>query len=209
MEGGSFVCRYGYNGVCPSLPLDGVSDKDYEAHVNKYHVQPTTSNKEAKWSVFSAAQNLPAVLNDPGRGKQTHFFTKKWGDSFVEKTHIGPSPYLADIQMDHFENYLKKIGKRYRRHTRINQTNSELSSQQISDQLATQLNLKDIPDVFLKHNLELYNPSVFAEVFPGIGDNDPNKQSSRILQEKLSYYLDIVEVQIAKQVIILIFHILI
>lgn len=36
-EGGSFVCRYGYNGVCSSLPLEGVSDKDYEDHVLKHH----------------------------------------------------------------------------------------------------------------------------------------------------------------------------
>lgn len=37
-EGGSFVCRYGRNGVCPSLPVEGVSDIDYEAHVQKSHV---------------------------------------------------------------------------------------------------------------------------------------------------------------------------
>lgn len=36
-EGGSFVCRYGYNGVCSSLPLEGVSDQDYEDHVLKHH----------------------------------------------------------------------------------------------------------------------------------------------------------------------------
>ena len=37
-EGGSFVCRYGMNGVCPSLPVDGVSDRDYEDHVVRDHV---------------------------------------------------------------------------------------------------------------------------------------------------------------------------
>jgi len=37
-EGGSFVCRYGPNEICPSLPLDGVSDKDYEDHVARFHV---------------------------------------------------------------------------------------------------------------------------------------------------------------------------
>ena len=37
-EGGSFVCHYGRNGVCPSLPVDGVSDVDYEAHVARDHV---------------------------------------------------------------------------------------------------------------------------------------------------------------------------
>ncbi|VDN17543.1 unnamed protein product [Gongylonema pulchrum] len=36
-EGGSFICRYGSNGVCQSLPLEGVSDDDYEAHIRKCH----------------------------------------------------------------------------------------------------------------------------------------------------------------------------
>ena len=38
-EGGSFVCRYGRNGVCPSLPVEGVSDKDYETHVERNHAK--------------------------------------------------------------------------------------------------------------------------------------------------------------------------
>lgn len=37
-EGGSFVCHYGPNGVCPSLPVEGVSDQDYEDHVARDHV---------------------------------------------------------------------------------------------------------------------------------------------------------------------------
>ena len=38
-EGGSFVCRYGRTGVCPSLPVDGVSDMDYEHHIMRDHVE--------------------------------------------------------------------------------------------------------------------------------------------------------------------------
>lgn len=37
VEGGSFVCRYGYNSVCNSLPVEGVSDSDYFHHVVKHH----------------------------------------------------------------------------------------------------------------------------------------------------------------------------
>uniref|UniRef100_A0A0R3RKK2 C2H2-type domain-containing protein n=1 Tax=Elaeophora elaphi TaxID=1147741 RepID=A0A0R3RKK2_9BILA len=36
-EGGSFICRYGPNRVCQTLPLEGVSDRDYEAHIRKCH----------------------------------------------------------------------------------------------------------------------------------------------------------------------------
>lgn len=38
IEGGSFTCHYGYNSVCNSLPVEGVSDSDYAEHVYKQHV---------------------------------------------------------------------------------------------------------------------------------------------------------------------------
>lgn len=40
-EGGSFICRYGLHGVCASLPVEGVSDKDYEDHVARDHILST------------------------------------------------------------------------------------------------------------------------------------------------------------------------
>ncbi|XP_055852972.1 vacuolar protein sorting-associated protein 54 [Episyrphus balteatus] len=204
-EGGSYVCRYGFNGVCPSLPLDGVSDRDYESHVTRYHVNQPSREPAPEWSVFSAAQNLPAVLNDPGRGKQANLFTKKWGDSFVEKVQIGNSPHLDDIQYVDFENYVKKIGKRYRRHVRMSahqlQQEKEDSSQQNYRSPTREGQLSEIPDIFMKASMDLNNPQTFGSVFPGIGQaNEESKQSGRLLQEKLSHYLDIVEVKIARQV---------
>ncbi|XP_055593083.1 vacuolar protein sorting-associated protein 54 [Uranotaenia lowii] len=210
VEGGSYVCRYGYNGVCSSLPLDGVSDRDYEMHVHRCHVNQQQKESQIKWSVFSAAQNLPAVLNDPSRSKQTNFFTKKWGDNFVEQQSTGTSSQLPEIKWDHFDFYLKRIGKRYRVHTRVSKTalpqvGASQQNQQpiVSDRLPNggTANLKDIPEVFLTQDMKLHSPASFAAVFPGIGnDGEQAKQSSRLLQEKLSHYLDIVEVLIAKQV---------
>jgi len=54
-EGGSFVCRYGMNGVCPSLPVEGVSDRDYEDHVVRDHVAGESYTSQVPATVHSSA----------------------------------------------------------------------------------------------------------------------------------------------------------
>lgn len=232
------MCRYGYNGVCSSLPLDGVNDKDYEAHVEKYHLNQTTKEIEQKWNVFSAAQNLPAVLNDPSRGRQSNLFTKKWGDAFTDKQLVPYTPYLLHIEWKHFESYCRKIGKRYKRHTRlnlnsqqgalaqcetpmsynslspsssisslqqipgssgqINHNNNNYNNPRLNEALLNESTVKDIPPIFLKPELKLSDAHTFSVVFPGL--DSKSETEHRSMQEKLSHYLDVVEIQIAKQV---------
>ncbi|XP_058981151.1 vacuolar protein sorting-associated protein 54-like [Musca domestica] len=207
-EGGSFVCRYGFNGVCPSLPLDGVSDRDYDAHVAKYHVNQQTREMPPEWSVFSAAQNLPAVLNDPSRGKQSNLFTKKWGVDFVERNHVPATPYLPEVTHNDFEKYLAKIGKRYKRHERLS-SQQAMALEDASNKgtmpssPSHDVNLNSIPDIFLKENLNLQHAPTFGQVFPDIlqsPSGEERRRTGRLLQEQLSHYLDIVEVKIAQQV---------
>ncbi|ALC44468.1 scat [Drosophila busckii] len=210
-EGGSFVCRYGFNGVCASLPLDGVSDRDYDAHVSKYHVNQQTQELPPEWGVYSAAQNLPAVLNDPQRGKQSSLFTKKWGEHFIERVHIPASPHLPDITHSDFAVYLGSVGKRYRWHERRQQ--QQFSSTPTPEHLSS----VPIPDIFLKSHLQLHHSTTFSQVFPNYMQSEPNangpsiqstasssiltvQKVGRHLQEQLSHYLDIVEVKIAQQV---------
>lgn len=177
-----------------------------------------TKEVPEEWSIYMATP-VPAVLNDPSRGKQSNIFTKKWGDSFVEKVHIGSTPLLPDITYDHLELYIRQIGKRYRRHLRLNQhlqlravANQSQSPSTSTTKVATvsshrsasfseldDATLDDIPPIFTKPNFDLNHVDTFEAVFPGINDDDQHR-SGRMLQEKLSHYLDIVEVQIAKQV---------
>lgn len=60
-EGGSYVCRYGPNGICSSLPVEGVSDRDYESHVAKWHVFPNQiKNRHLS---TSSAQSTTKYMN--------------------------------------------------------------------------------------------------------------------------------------------------
>ncbi|GAB6021709.1 hypothetical protein CHUAL_004290 [Chamberlinius hualienensis] len=253
-EGGSFVCKYGYNGVCSSLPVEGVSDKDYEDHVSRHHIfqrddhvhllgnkakstkvgisgsqstsQPTALGfhdlgtavqHHGDHNLYLSTQNLPAVLNDPGRGKSKDLFTKTWGDSFVEVTEIPPCPYIPQVTGKHFESYLRKIARKQRKRHR-KQSGSRVSSSDASVHKTKGSRTPDwrepeyenIPKIFLQAEFSLQDVSTFNTVFPGVLANEPaavtspklvkSQPSCRLLQEKLAHYLDIVEIEIARQV---------
>lgn len=241
-EGGSFVCTYGYNDVCSSLPVEGVSDQDYEDHVARHHIfQPGTHPagktasksgylspslfigehsivvaEQPEWTIYSSTQNLPAVLNDPRRGKEKDFFTKTWGDTFVDKSVIPPSLYLPEITRGHFEAYLKKTKKCKKSYRKSRGSRSSVDSdnlQKLSNSHSfdwRQADLENIPKIFLQPNFSLDSPETFNTVFPFVHlggqagcsallNATPNS-SVHLIQEKLSHHLDTVEVQIAKHV---------
>ncbi|XP_071962445.1 vacuolar protein sorting-associated protein 54-like [Antedon mediterranea] len=221
-EGGSFVCRYGTHGICPSLPLEGVSDKDYEFHVARDHVAddgytnkinplmakqtrltnqaPSIVSDQHKWTVYSSSVNLPAVLNDPRKSRREHdFFTKTWGEGFIENTVIPPSPHLQIITKANFEKYLNKTASKLKCHKVQSSQKQAPRLPAVTDK--SQAELQQIPKMFFRGDFALENPETFQAVLPwsqfksrGVG------QSSKLLQEKLSHYLDSVEVELARQI---------
>lgn len=146
------------------------------------------------WTFYSSSQNLPAVLNDPNRGKQSNFFTKTWGDSFVEKIDIYPSPYLPEITLSHFESYCKKITRRLRRHCRLKENIPAKTKTPTVETVC------EVPAVFFEHALPLNDPNIFYKVFPSLQNSEDFNNAIRSLQETLSTYLDVIEMKISKQV---------
>ncbi|XP_068729722.1 vacuolar protein sorting-associated protein 54-like [Montipora capricornis] len=248
-EGGSFVCRYGKNGVCPSLPVEGVSDKDYEAHVRKNHTKleeaksaesiktsaddtlyvrprlpPISFPNASSFTVYSSTQNLPAILNDPRLLKrQTDFFTKTWGEDFVQQ-EVPPLTLLPKIPRIYFDDYLKKTEIRIKVHQKLKRhslggnstavpgdtgfTAAALAAakRQTVDKVAADVSF--IPKVFMQTGFALEDPEVFDNVLPWNmvtqetkeGIRDVSRNSAKLLQEKLSHYLDITEVNLAHQI---------
>ncbi|CAG9862352.1 unnamed protein product [Phyllotreta striolata] len=148
------------------------------------------NGEDDRWSLYTASQHLPAVLTDPNKGRQSNFFTKTWGDGFVEKTTIEKSPFLPEITWAHFDAYLRKFGKRYKRHSRFKEVSFEGNHNKVQTHT---VNTEGIPEIYLRQNLNLNDPKVFAEVFE-------SKKTENELQDELSHHLDVVEEQIAQQV---------
>ncbi|XP_028414316.1 vacuolar protein sorting-associated protein 54-like, partial [Dendronephthya gigantea] len=253
-EGGSFVCLYGWNGVCPSLPVEGVSDADYEDHVEKHHVgtsfartddyglkerqcdnrmigyvqMPPISFSEEKWTFFSSTQNLAAVLNDPNERKRSkEFFTRTWGAEF-EPCEVPQLTLLQAVPRHYFSDYIKKIQFRIKNHEKVKKSfqsadeSDDLGDTGFSKAAACAAkrqgdkylnNLDVIPKTFMDANFTLEHPETFKYVIP-LTKMDPvdvknrsrnalmniPKNSLKLMQEKLSHFLDIAEVALAHQI---------
>ncbi|KAK5898897.1 hypothetical protein CesoFtcFv8_008433 [Champsocephalus esox] len=164
-----------------------------------------------RWTVLSSKVNLPAALNDPRLAKrESDFFTKTWGLDFAE-TEVMPSFYLPNITKEHFAPYLQEMAQRERIHERCkticpNKDDVEAVSSNNSNHDKSKAELEQVPKIFMKPEFALEDPSTFNSVLPWSHFNSAGGKSSRdvasskLLQEKLSHYLDVVEVSIARQI---------
>ncbi|KAJ4921382.1 hypothetical protein JOQ06_025965 [Pogonophryne albipinna] len=188
--------------VCPKEPTDegrGLCDG------------PSVVADLDRWTVLSSKVNLPAALNDPRLAKrESDFFTKTWGLDFAE-TEVMPSFYLPNITKEHFAPYLQEMAQRERIHERCkticpNKDDVEAVSSNNSNHDKSKAELEQVPKIFMKPEFALEDPSTFNSVLPWSHFNSAGGKSSRdvasskLLQEKLSHYLDVVEVSIARQI---------
>ncbi|KAK7930653.1 hypothetical protein WMY93_007048 [Mugilogobius chulae] len=171
---------------------------------------PSVVAEHEPWTVYSSKVNLPAALNDPRLAKrESDFFTKTWGLDFTE-TEVAPCSHLPSITRDDFSHYLQETAQRERIHERCkticpNKDVDSVSSVNINHD-KTISELEQVPKIFMRPDFALEDPSTFNSVLPWSHFNSAGGKSSRdvasskLLQEKLSHYLDVVEVSIARQI---------
>jgi len=250
-EGGSYVCHYGRNNVCPSLPVEGVNENDYINHVEKVHIslngryenvtakykysekmtKQNNSNDDNRYNntqsfavvkykddslkkgdkswINYPAQNLSTVLNDPRKGaRETDIFTRIWGESFVPH-EVVPLTLLPSTPKSFFNDYWKKYEFKYMQHERLKRTNlaPHTGKKSATKEVTNNMDETDtIPEMFFQPTFNLEEPSTFNDVLPWSNIQTKSsvglykKNSSKLLQEKLSHYLDITEVRIAQQI---------
>uniref|UniRef100_A0A3Q1BWH3 Vacuolar protein sorting-associated protein 54 n=1 Tax=Amphiprion ocellaris TaxID=80972 RepID=A0A3Q1BWH3_AMPOC len=194
--------------------LPDVCPKEPTGEVRGLCNGPSVVAEHDRWTVLSSKVNLPAALNDPRLAKrESDFFTKTWGLDFAE-TEVMPSFYLPNITREDFGPYLQEMAQRERIHERCkticpNKDDVDPSSLGYTrynclhtDLCVFVLNFQ----IFMKPDFALDDPATFNNVLPWSHFNSAGGKSSRdvasskLLQEKLSHYLDVVEVSIARQI---------
>ncbi|XP_003379421.1 conserved hypothetical protein, partial [Trichinella spiralis] len=229
------LLRYGPYNVCRSLPVEGVADKDYEEHIRKVHLPDDGKEELAKLlqsmrftenvstsnqpslvqdsiqpkNVYSLAQNLSAALNDPRKPRHltSQFFTRHWGESFVETAEPPPLYNHRARHRRHLKDE-RKILKRFKK------------SQSVSGESEIATSTLNIPELFCSSSFCLKNVTCFnaliqlAEQSSQDGKASANLvgfpkewtasllteqslRSYKLFQEKLGHYLDSVEIDIA------------
>ncbi|XP_060951607.1 vacuolar protein sorting-associated protein 54 isoform X2 [Limanda limanda] len=195
----------------PLRPLPDVCPKEPSGEGRGLCEGPSVVAEHDRWTVYSSKVNLPAALNDPRLAKrESDFFTKSWGLDFAE-TEVMPSFYLPNITREHFGPYLQETAQREKIHERCrticpNKDDVDAASSITSNHEKSRAELEQVPKIFMKPDFALEDPGVFGAVLPWShftsagGKSSRDVASSKLLQEKLSHYLDVVEVSIARQI---------
>ncbi|XP_054583835.1 vacuolar protein sorting-associated protein 54 isoform X4 [Eptesicus fuscus] len=195
--------------IRPVQSLPDVCPKEPTGDSHSLCVAPSLVTDQHKWTIYHSKVNLPAALNDPRLAKrESDFFTKTWGLDFVD-TEVIPSFYLPQISKEHFTVYQQEISQREKIHERcknICPPKDTFDRTLLHSHDKSRTDLEQVPKIFMKPDFALDDSLTFNSVLPwshfntagGKGNRDA--ASSKLLQEKLSHYLDIVEVNIAHQI---------
>ncbi|XP_068796738.1 vacuolar protein sorting-associated protein 54 isoform X2 [Struthio camelus] len=193
----------------PVQSLPDVCPKEPTGNPSNLCDSPSLVMDQHRWTIFHSKVNLPAALNDPRLAKrESDFFTKTWGVDFVD-TEVTPSFYLPQITKEHFALYQQEITPREKIHEKcknICPPKDTFDRTLLHTHDKSRTDLEQVPKIFMKPDFALEDSLTFNAVLPwshfntagGKGNRDA--ASSKLLQEKLSHYLDIVEVNIAHQI---------
>ncbi|XP_039023431.1 vacuolar protein sorting-associated protein 54, chloroplastic-like isoform X2 [Hibiscus syriacus] len=165
--------------------------------------QPSPSGRSstvARASSFSVAdsggQTLTSVLNNPHAGKLDASWGGWWSIAPPEFLPLTPTKATSDLSRSDFQSYLTSISDSYNRFEDIrNHTSKEqtFDVDNIGEALAACL--REVPALYFKEDFALEDGGTFRAACPF---NDISENI--MLQEKLSQYLDIVELHLVKEI---------
>ncbi|GMI93207.1 modified transport to the vacuole 17, ARABIDOPSIS THALIANA VPS54 HOMOLOG [Hibiscus trionum] len=165
--------------------------------------QPSPSGRSStvgRTSSFSVAdsggQTLSSVLNNPHAGKLEASWGGWWSVAPPEFAPLTSTKAISDLARSDFQSYVSSVSDSYHRFEDIrNHTTKEqtLDVDNIGEALVACL--REVPALYFKEGFALEDGGTFRAACPF---NDVSENV--MLQEKLSHYLDVVELHLVKEI---------
>ena len=167
----------------------------------------TGSSPLAKSNSDASIQSLSSILNNPYVGKSGVYGSNaSWVGWWSSSTIVAPPEFVplstnkasSKVTRSDFHNYLGPIAEPYNRFEDIrNHTSKEnVDLETIGGQgEALVACLREVPALYFKEDFQLEDGATFRAACPFSNVNE-----NLVLQEKLSHYLDVVELHLVKEI---------
>ncbi|WZY85201.1 hypothetical protein YC2023_031585 [Brassica napus] len=171
------------------------------------HSSSSSSHSPLTKSISDASsQSLASILNNPHVGKSGVYGTDAswvgWWSSSVSPSEFSPLAATklpgSDLTRSDFNTYLSSISDSHNRFEDIiNHTKEESSSDLDQERHVSGLAscLREVPSLYFKEDFALEDGATFRSACPFSSLNE-----NLALQEKLSQYLDVVEMHLVKEI---------
>ncbi|XP_038882116.1 vacuolar protein sorting-associated protein 54, chloroplastic isoform X2 [Benincasa hispida] len=181
----------------------GRSPTDYSTLVSRQtSLGRTTSSSSAKSNSDASSQSLSSILNNPHAGKSDASWVGWWSSSST----ISPPEFMplastiatSEVTRFDFNNYTALISDSFNRFEDIRNHSSKENGglDSIGGQgEALVACLREVPALYFKEDFALEDGATFRAACPFL-----NVSQNLVLQEKLSHYLDVVELHLVKEI---------
>lgn len=168
----------------------------------------TRSGFNMESSSYNGGHSLASILNNPHVGKSGVYSSDaSWGAwwsssslNSVESAPITVSRVFPEITRADFQPYLDSITESYNRFKDVRSHSSREQSNQVEGEVRGQGEalaacLREVPSLYFREDFALEDGATFQAACPF-----SSIPQNVMLQEKLSHYLDIVEVHLVKEI---------
>ncbi|KAL5699525.1 hypothetical protein ACHQM5_030412 [Ranunculus cassubicifolius] len=173
---------------------------------------PESPARSSSYGLGNTSQSLASILNNPHVGKSgvygsdaSWLTSTLWWSSSSSSTIPTELPPLTikhtvpDVLRSEFDSYLSSILESYSRFEDIRHHNSNRDSEELLEGAgqgeALVACLREVPSLYFKEDFALEEGATFRAACPFLSPGE-----NMVLQEKLSYYLDTVELHLVKEI---------
>nr|XP_029117240.1 vacuolar protein sorting-associated protein 54, chloroplastic [Elaeis guineensis] len=157
-------------------------------------------------STAAVSQSLSSILNNPHAGRSDASWTLWWPSASATVPDppppLAPSISLPDVSRADFQPYLSAIFEPYSRFEDVrNHSSKETAAAAVDGEVrglgeALVACLREVPSLFFKEDFALEEGTTFRAACPF----SPSAQENTALQERLTQYLDVVEMHLVREI---------